>query len=70
MMKHSKQTVIYSIVAIVFGFCLFAAGVVTGISYEGRLGQWSRNIDMSDYISMSLIALLSVALWLSLRRNP
>lgn len=68
-MSNPKQTVIFSIVAIVLAFCLFAAGVMTGIGYEGHLGQWSRNIDLSDYISMSLIALLSFALWLSLRRN-
>lgn len=50
-------------------FFIYAAGVVTGIGYEGHLSQWSKNIDLSDYISMSVILALTVALGLSLRRK-
>jgi F0F1-type ATP synthase membrane subunit c/vacuolar-type H+-ATPase subunit K len=61
-----KKRAALILAGIVIGFFIFGAGVVVGIGYEGHLNQWSKNIDMSDYISMTIIALLSVALWLSL----
>mgnify|MGYP006920609406 CR=1 FL=1 len=42
---------------------------MTGIGYEGHLSQWSKNIDLSDYISMTVIVLLTLALGLSLSRR-
>lgn len=47
-------------------FLIFAAGVTVGIGYESHLSRWSRNIDLSDYISTGIIIVLSIALWLSL----
>lgn len=68
-MNHLSRKTAYLILALVFAFFIYAAGVFTGVSYEGHLNQWSKNIDLSDYISMSLIALLSIGLLLSLKRS-
>jgi hypothetical protein len=54
---------------LVLAFFIFSAGVITGIGYQGRLEQLSRNLDLSDIISLTVIALLSLALWLSLRNK-
>ena len=54
---------------IVLAILVFGAGIFVGICYEGRLGQWSQNIDLSDYISASIIALLALALGFSLKNR-
>jgi hypothetical protein len=57
----------YLLGVVALAILIYGAGVMSGITYEGHLSQWSRNIDLSDYISTVLITLLSVALVLSLK---
>jgi surface polysaccharide O-acyltransferase-like enzyme len=57
----------YTLLLIVMAILIFGAGVMTGITYEGHLSQWSKNLDLSDYISMTIITLLFIALLLSLK---
>lgn len=61
-----KQRTAWILTGIVTCAFMFGAGVFTGLSYEGHLDQVSKNIDLSDYISLTIIFLLSIALWLSL----
>lgn len=57
----------YILFFIVLAILIYGAGIMTGITYEGHLSQWSKNIDLSDYISMTIIALLFIALLFSLK---
>jgi hypothetical protein len=65
----NKKTAIYCLVTLSLGMMLFCAGVLVGITMEGNLDKWSRNLDLSDWVSLCLIATLSLALWLSLMKK-
>ncbi len=71
--KPAMNYVRHHLPALIFkaliAFFIYGAGVMTGIGYEGHLSQWSKNIDLSDYISMTVIILLTLALGLSLSRR-
>lgn len=56
----------YILTATVFCFFLYGLGFISGITYEGHVSQWSKNFDLSDIISLAIIAALSIALLLSL----
>jgi hypothetical protein len=66
---NNRMRTVYTLITLTILITIFGAGVLTGISYTGKIAQVTRNIDLSDYISLSLITLLSVALILSLIKS-
>jgi hypothetical protein len=64
-----RLRVVFLLIALVFLIAVFGAGVLVGLAYTGKVAQLSRNIDLSDYISLTVICLLSLALVLSLKRS-
>jgi F0F1-type ATP synthase membrane subunit c/vacuolar-type H+-ATPase subunit K len=64
-----RMRVILLLIALVVAIAVFGAGVLAGLTYTGKVAQLTRNIDLSDYISLTVILLLSLALFLSLRKS-
>ncbi|HEY9686896.1 MAG TPA: hypothetical protein V6C52_07990 [Coleofasciculaceae cyanobacterium] len=64
-----RMRVIILLIALVVAIAVFGAGVLVGLTYTGKVAQLTRNIDLSDYISLTVITLLSLALFLSLRKS-
>jgi hypothetical protein len=65
-MSTSQKTIMI-LVTVVVALMSFVAGVFVGVFSQGRLQDVTQNIDLSDWINLSIIVLLSVALWLALR---